>query len=231
MQRGRPWVRSKIAATLDGRTALANGVSKWITGEAARRDVHRWRALSSAVLTGSGTVVADDPGLDARPDPRDLPPQAKVKQPLRVIVDAKLRTPVAAKTLGLPGDVLILTTDPAAPAGWALASAGAQVEQVRADGPDHCDLAAVVERLAELEVNDVWVEAGPGLNGALLAAGLIDELVIYLAPRIFGDSARGMFTLPPIEQIADGAELAIDDVQRIGDDLRITARPIRVAPL
>lgn len=219
MIRGRPWVRSKIAASLDGRTALASGESKWITGPGARRDVHRWRARSSAVLTSIGTVLGDDPSLNARPDDE----AAGLVQPLRAIVDSALRTPPAAHTLTLPGKVVIFTTADAADRRALLETDGAQVESV--GGSPRCDLGQVLERLAELEVNEVWVEAGPTLNGALLERGLIDEFLIYLAPRLLGDDARGMFSLAPLRSLADSMELAIEDVRRVGSDLRIRARP------
>jgi diaminohydroxyphosphoribosylaminopyrimidine deaminase/5-amino-6-(5-phosphoribosylamino)uracil reductase len=229
MRRGRPWVRSKLAVSLDGRTALANGVSQWISSPSSRGDVHRWRARSSAVLTGSGTIVDDDPSLNARRDEAGIDAALGIKQPLRAIVDARLKMPVTAKTLSLPGEVLVLTTrsvnDPAA---VALRNAGARIETV-AGNAEHCDLAAVIERLAEHEINDVWVEAGAGFNGALLEAGLIDELIIYMAPLLLGDSARGMFTVPPLTELAAGWPLEFDDMRRVGPDLRITARVRRVA--
>ena len=219
MTRGRPWVRSKVAASLDGRTALASGESKWITGAAARRDVHRWRARASAVLTGIGTVLADDPSLNARPADK----AAGLVQPLRAIVDSSLRTPPAAHTLSLPGEVVIFTAADAAERRAPLEAAGARLERV--DGSPRCDLGQVFARLAELEVNDVWVEAGPTLNGALLECGLIDEFVLYLAPRLLGDDARGMVSLAPLGSLADSLEFSIDDVRRVGPDLRIRARP------
>ncbi len=234
MTRGRPWVRSKLAASLDGRTALAHGESRWITGEAARADVQHWRARAGAVLTGIGTVLADDPALTARPDGVEA-----VRQPLRAIVDSRLRTPPTARTLGLPGRVVIFTTlpsGPSAPSGAsapsasaapALLAAGAEI--VRVGGGERCDLAEVLARLAALEVNDVWVEAGPVLNGALLEAGLVDELVLYYAPQILGDTARGMFALPPLASLADRVELELGEVRRVGQDLRVLARPAEKA--
>jgi diaminohydroxyphosphoribosylaminopyrimidine deaminase/5-amino-6-(5-phosphoribosylamino)uracil reductase len=146
-----------------------------------------------------------------------------------VIIDARLKTPPGAKTLRLPGEVLVLTTrSPDDARAEALLAAGARVERVAGDA-EHCDLKAVIARLGEHEINDVWVEAGAGLNGALLRAGLIDELIIYIAPRLLGDTARGMFTVPALESLADGWSLVFDDFCRIGPDLRITARVSRVA--
>jgi diaminohydroxyphosphoribosylaminopyrimidine deaminase/5-amino-6-(5-phosphoribosylamino)uracil reductase len=226
MSRGRPWLRSKLAASVDGRTALANGASQWITGAAARRDVHRWRARSSAVLTGSGTLLADDPALTARLEGEDA---SAVQQPLRVVVDSGLRTPAGAKTLQAPGRVLIFTASEDAGRRRALEQRGAAIETVAADGAGHCRLADVLVKLAALEVNSVWVEAGPVLNGALLAAGLIDELIVYVAPQVLGDTARGMFTLEPLASLDERIELAFTDVRRVGADLRLILRPSNVA--
>ena len=223
MSRNRPWVRVKVAASLDGRTALASGASRWITGDAARADVHRWRARSSAVLTGIGTVLADDPALTARLDD----PEVDVLQPARVIVDSRFRTPVTANTLRMPGSVLIFGTDTRGERARLLAEAGAQVERV--PGSSRCDLNAVLARLAALEHNDVLVEAGPTLSGAFLEAGLIDELILYMAPIVLGDGARGMFTTPELTDLAERHSLEIDDVRMLGSDLRIIARPSTVA--
>jgi diaminohydroxyphosphoribosylaminopyrimidine deaminase / 5-amino-6-(5-phosphoribosylamino)uracil reductase len=229
MRRGLPYVRSKLAVSLDGRTALANGTSQWITSTAARADVHRWRARSGAVLTGSGTIVDDDPRLDARRGEAGIAAELGIKQPLRAVVDARLKMPPRAKTLSLPGEVVVLTQPGADERkAAALRAAGARIERVAGD-EEHCDLRAVIERLGELEVNDVWVEAGAGFNGALLQAGLIDELIIYMAPKLLGDSARGMFAVPALESLAAGWSLVFDDASRVGPDLRITARVSRVA--
>jgi diaminohydroxyphosphoribosylaminopyrimidine deaminase/5-amino-6-(5-phosphoribosylamino)uracil reductase len=229
MRRGVPYVRSKLAVSLDGRTALANGMSKWITSAAARSDVQRGRARAGAVLTGSGTIVDDDPSLDARREEAQIADSIGIKQPLRVVIDARLKMPPGARTLSRPGEVLVLTTraldDPKAEA---LRAAGARVDRVAGDA-EHCDLRAVIEHLGKLEVNDVWVEAGAGLNGALLKAGLIDELIIYIAPRVLGATARGMFEVPALESLADDYRATFDDVRKIGADLRITASVSRVA--
>jgi diaminohydroxyphosphoribosylaminopyrimidine deaminase/5-amino-6-(5-phosphoribosylamino)uracil reductase len=223
MRRQRPWVRVKVAASLDGRTALANGASRWITGDAARADVHRFRARSSAVLTGIGTVLADDPALTARLDD----PEARVLQPARVVVDSQFRTPLTAQTLKLPGKVLIFGTAAGSDRARRLAEAGAQVEHVA--GSPRCDLHAVLTRLAALEHNDVLVEAGPTLSGAFLEAGLIDELILYMAPQVLGDRARGMFAIRELASLAERYSLEIDDVRKVGADLRIIARLSTVA--
>jgi diaminohydroxyphosphoribosylaminopyrimidine deaminase/5-amino-6-(5-phosphoribosylamino)uracil reductase len=223
MSRKRPWVRVKVAASLDGRTALASGASRWITGDAARADVHYWRARSSAVLTGIGTVLADDPALTARLDD----PEVRVLQPARVIVDSQFRTPPTAATLKLPGTVLIFGTAGGDDRAERLAAAGARIERVA--GVPRCDLHAVLARLGALEHNDVLVEAGPTLSGALLTAGLIDELIVYMAPNLLGDRARGMFAIAELTDLAERYVLEIDDVRTLGPDLRIIARPSTVA--
>jgi diaminohydroxyphosphoribosylaminopyrimidine deaminase/5-amino-6-(5-phosphoribosylamino)uracil reductase len=223
MGRKRPWVRAKVAASLDGRTALASGASRWITGDAARADVHRFRARSSVVLTGIGTVLADDPALTARLDD----PTMRVLQPTRVIVDSRFRTPPTAQTLKFPGTVLIFGTDAAGERASRLEAAGAKIERVA--GSSRCDLNAVLARLAALEHNDVLVEAGPTLSGAFLEAGLIDELILYMAPQVLGDRARGMFVTRELTNLAERYSLEIDDVRKLGSDLRIIARPSTVA--
>ena len=214
MTRGTPWVRMKVAASLDGRTALANGQSQWITGEAARRDGHAWRARACAVLTGVGTVKDDDPQLTVR----DV---ATTRQPLRVVVDSRLQTPLAARVLG-PG-TLIAAAGVDAPRSVALRAHGAEVVVL----PNHegkVELPALLQELARRGCNEVHVEAGHKLNGSLLEEGLVDELLIYLAPCILGDTAQGMFHLPPLASLADRRNVRITDIQRIGDDLRVLAR-------
>ena len=173
-------------------------------------------------------MLRDDPSLDARRAEAGIDPQLGVKQPLRAIVDSRLRTPPTAKTLSLPGDVLIFTTRESDEAASQLARAGARIEQVGASG-EHCDLGAVLARLAALEVNDVWIEAGARMNGALLRAGLIDELILYMAPKLLGDSARGMFAMPALASLTDGWNLTLDEFRKVGDDLRIVARVAKPA--
>ncbi len=227
MTSGRPWVRCKLAASLDGRTAMANGESKWITGEPARRDVQRLRARSSAILTGIGTVLADDPSMNVRLNAsqlRGVEDDADVRQPLRVVLDPKLRLPATARILGLPGSVLVLHGRGSAADADRLRDQGAEVEQVAMkDGA--LDLGEVLDRLAVREVNEALVEAGANLAGGFLKAGLIDELVLYLGPHLMGDAARALFVLPGLEQMAQRVELQLVDVRQVGSDLRIIARP------
>lgn len=219
MERGRPWVVVKLAASLDGGTALPGGESRWITGEAARTDVQKLRARSSAVMTGSGTILSDDPRLDVR-----LP--EATRQPLRVVLDSQLRTPPAARIVGPPGKVLFLcTTDDAARA-QALRDAGAEVVRVAAAGGG-VDLAAALALLAEREINELLAECGAGLAGALLSAGLADELLLYLAPALLGPDSRRLVDLPTPKSMADRLEFSITDRQDVGGDLLIRLRPRR----
>ena len=213
MTRQRPWLRLKTAATLDGKTALANGASQWITGEAARADVQRLRARACAILTGSGTVLADNPRMNVRDV--DIG-----RQPLRVIVDSALRTPADAAIL--PALVACHHADPKLRA--ALERAGAEViELPAADG--RVDLAALLTLLGQRGVNELHAEAGAALNGALLTAGLVDEWVAYMAPMAVGDHARGLFAHPPLTSLAGAAQFKLADVRQIGGDLRLTLLP------
>ena len=218
LERGRPWVRCKLAATLDGRTATAAGESRWITGEAARADVHRLRAQASAVLTGIGTVLADDPRLDARVEDADC-----LAPPMRVIVDSRLRTPPAARVFSTLGRILIATSRGAASA-QPLLDAGAEVVSLPDTG-GRVTLDILMTTLADRGVNEVHTECGPTLAGALLEAALVDEIVVYLAPVLFGDAARGMFTLPMVAAMSDRIGLEVTSVAQVGADLRIDALP------
>ncbi len=229
MTRQRPWVCCKLAASLDGRTALADGSSKWISGEDSRRDVQRLRAASSAIVTGIGTVLADDPALNVRLDPHtDAPPldDHVLRQPLRVIVDSRLRTPSAARLLHLRGQTLIATcADTTHPRAAALLAAGAELITCPDASGTQVDLTRLMTRLAEREINELLIEAGATLAGAALTAGLIDEIRLYLAPHLMGDSARGLFHLPALEQMTQRRQLTIIDWRPIGSDLRIIALP------
>jgi len=224
MQQGRPWVRLKLAMSLDGRTALASGESRWISGEAARADVQQWRARSSAILTGVGTVLADDPRLDVRaPEAAG----AQTRQPLRVLLDRRLRTPPAARLLGTGGDVLIFTELAAladSARGAALGARGARIESLPADG-ERLALGAVLERLGELEVNELLVEAGPTLSGELVRQSLVDELLIYLAPKLLGEQALPLVRLPELLQLDQAPAFALRESRPLGDDLRLLLRP------
>jgi diaminohydroxyphosphoribosylaminopyrimidine deaminase/5-amino-6-(5-phosphoribosylamino)uracil reductase len=220
MTYGTPWVRLKLAMSLDGRTALANGASRWITGEASRADVQHWRARSSAVMTGVGTVLADDPRLDVRLAPEK--PEDEPWQPLRVVLDTRLRTPADSRLFATGGEVLILTED--ATRGAEFAEMGVSVETVPAQG-GRLDLAAVIERLGELEVNEVLVEAGPTLSGELLRQGLVDELLLYVAPKLLGPQGLPLVDLPPLGDLEGALGFTVAGVQRFEDDLRLRLRP------
>ena len=212
VEHGRPWVRVKIAASLDGRTALENGASQWITGEEARADGHRWRARACAILTGIGTVQHDDPQLTVRAI--DTP-----RQPLKVVVDRHGELPVSARLLA-GGDVIVVTASTPKTV-WP----GRVRTLTLPDRDGRIDLKAMMSALASEGVNELHVEAGARLNGALLAAGLVDELLVYLAPCLLGDGARGMFALPaPLARLADRMPLRIAAVDPVGSDWRFLAR-------
>jgi len=212
MTRGRPWVRTKLAASLDGKTALAGGASKWITGPEARADGHAWRARACAILTGIGTVRDDDPELTVRE-------VTTPRQPLIVVVDRHAETPPAARVLS-GGNALVVTardTNPAWPAGVRTLALP--------DGAGRVDLGALMQELALTGINELHVEAGARLNGALLDAGLLDEVVLYVAPGLIGDPARGLFQRRDALERLDGrTRLEYTSVERIGADLRIVAR-------
>lgn len=220
MKRNRPWVRSKFAISLDGRTALKTGASKWISDPAAREDAHRWRACSSAILTGSGTVIADDPALTVRLDGGET----VWRQPLCVVVDSALRTPPTAKLLSSPGQACIATLDVDAERHKPYIKAGAELLVLPAKGA-HVDLAALMRSLADRECNEVLVEAGPVLNGALLQAGLIDELIVYMAPHLLGDTARGMFSIPALSEMQARKVMKLIDLRQVGGNIRMILRP------
>lgn len=216
MQRLRPWVRMKVAASLDGRTALANGVSQWITGEAARTDGHAWRRRAGALLTGVGTVVEDNPRLDVR-----LVPTAR--QPLRVVVDSRLDAPLDARIFDAPGSTLVYAAHPGAERLAAFAERG--IDVARVPGAHHkVDLAAMLADLAARGVNELHVEAGHKLNGSFVRERLVDEYLVYLAPKLLG-TGRDLAAFGPLTELADAVALRFHQIDRIGDDLRVLARP------
>ena len=215
MTRARPWLRLKVAASLDGRTALLNGRSQWITSPQARRDAHGWRARSCAVLTGIGTVRDDDPRLTVR----DVP---TTRQPLRVVVDSRLETPLGARVLD-GGNVLVAGAVDDAERMAALKRRGAEIVLLPGAG-GKVDLPALMQELGRRAINEVLAEAGSKLNGSLLREGCVDELLFYLAPCLIGGAARGMFDLPELDTLADKRRLSWHETRRVGDDLRILAR-------
>ncbi len=221
MTRGRPWLRLKVAISLDGRSALANGQSHWITGEAARTDGHAWRRRAGAVLTGVGTVLEDDPRLDVRL-------VRSARQPLRVVVDSRLETPAAARIVEPPGQVLVYA---------AAVDDAARRQDLEARGVEvtfcpslrgKVDLAAMLADLGARGVNELHVEAGEKLNASLLREGLVDELLVYIAPSLLG-SGRALAALGALERLDDRLAFRFHDVARIGDDLRCLLRPAATA--
>jgi diaminohydroxyphosphoribosylaminopyrimidine deaminase/5-amino-6-(5-phosphoribosylamino)uracil reductase len=205
--------------SLDARTALADGESRWITSEAARQDAQRYRARSSVVLTGIGTVLADDPAMTARVPDSD-------RQPLRVVLDSRLRTPPGARIIAGDGRALVIGTLDDAARRAALESETARVAILQAGHGGRPVLRAVLEHLAALQANEVWVEAGPALAGAFVAAGLCDELVLYVAPSLLGGDAKPLLDLPSLARLDARLRLRFTDFRSVGDDLRITARPV-----
>lgn len=218
MRRGLPWVRLKIAASLDGRTALDNGQSQWITGNAARADGHAWRRRASAVLTGVGTVLEDDPRLDVRlVETR--------RQPLRVVVDSRLETPPGARIVAPPGEVLLFAAVDGGERADALRARGVEIRALPGPG-GKVDLPAMLRDLADRGINELHVEAGHKLNGSFVREGLVDEFLVYLAPKLIG-AGRGFAAFGPLDRLADAPGLRFVGVERIGDDLRVLARTPR----
>ena len=219
-----PYVRLKLGMSLDGRTAMANGESQWITGDAARRDVQRLRAASSAILTGIGTVIADDPSLNVRLQSAELglPDGLEVRQPLRVVMDSSARMSGAARMLTLPGQTLVYVGPEADGSG--LVRAGAEVHALTCDDGGGLAWGALMQDLAAREVNELLIEAGATLAGSALSAGVVDELIVYMAPHLMGDQARGLVHLPGIERLAERVPLRLEDTRAVGEDLRLRYR-------
>lgn len=232
MRAGMPRVIVKVAASLDGRVALGNGVSQWITGEQARADVQRLRAQASAVLTGIDTVLADDPQLNVRDPAIDL----RGRQPLRVVLDTRLRMPASARMLEIAGETVVMTSAANAPPGdapadspaaarlGALQAAGAQCIGMPLDAQGRLDLQEVWRELGRRQCNDVLVEAGPTLTGSLLRQGMVDELVIYYAPMVLGGDARAMAVLPALQRLEEARRYELQALSRIGPDAKLVLR-------
>lgn len=220
MRTGLPRVIVKIAASLDGRTALANGRSRWLTGEGARADVQRLRAASSAILTGVDTVIADDPQLTVRDASLDLAGRV----PLRVVVDTKLRTPVTARLLREAGETVVFTGAGADNLVKALRDAGASIERVPTASDGRVDIRHVFAELGRRQCNDVLVEAGPTLAGHLLREGCVDELIMYVAPILLGQDARPTVSLPLLTELIQAPRFGLIAVERFGDDVKLTYR-------
>ena len=244
---GRPFVRIKLAASLDGRTALASGESQWITSATAREDVQHWRARSSAILTGIGTVLADDPKLTVRIPAIEFPAQPGAPaamhavRPLRLIADSRFRTPLQSRLLAEAGEVRVVGVSAAGAQAWSAgwqagraasgaSSGSSEVAQasaacVPANAQGHIDLGALIHQLGAERVNELHVEAGATLSGALIAAGLADELLLYLAPTLLGPDARPLLHLPALASLADRGSWHLHDVAQLGPDLRLRLRP------
>ena len=213
MLEGKPWVCSKIAMSIDGRTAMSSGESKWITGPQARKDVQVLRAKAHAILTGSGTVLADDPQLTVREFAEDTP---GFRQPIRVVVDGQKKVPVTAKIFKESGETILAVNE--------AGDLNCAYIEVKSDS-EKIDLSLLLKELAKNEINEVLVEAGPGLNGALLSQGLIDELIVYMATNVMGDDANGMFHLPQIKSMQQKIPLTCKDVRKIGNNIRFKLTP------
>jgi diaminohydroxyphosphoribosylaminopyrimidine deaminase/5-amino-6-(5-phosphoribosylamino)uracil reductase len=216
MQNRKPFVVAKLAASLDGRTAMASGESQWITSAQSRLDVHRLRAESSAVLTGIATVIADDPLLTARL------PGVELKQPVRVVLDSTLKMPITAALLTERSEIWIFTVSEDASRKNRLEALGAKVFTLPATEQGRVDIKAALALLAERQINQLLVEAGPILNGAFLEQDLVDEWCVYLAPSILGDEGRGLFHLPGLKVMKDKVTLSLQTIGQIGPDIKLT---------
>ncbi len=221
MESGRPFVRVKLAMSLDGRTAMASGESKWISSEASRHDVQCLRAESSAILTGIGTVLADDPSMNVRLNAEQLELEGMSnKQPKRLVLDSQFKMPIDAQIASLDGECIVFTTvnvENKSDYPFTIEKVTSKNKQI--------DLKLLMNDLAKKEINLLHVEAGSVLSGALLKNDLVDEIIIYMAPHIMGDGAKGLFHLPELEQMKDRVALSIKDVRSIGNDIRITVTP------
>jgi len=222
MQQGMPFVSLKTAVSLDGRTALKNGQSQWITSEAARRDVQFLRAQSSAILSSAQTLIDDDPRLNIRLSEQDLQQRLEVRQPLRVVVDSKLRLSGAEKIFDSDGEISIYTLSADEEKTNRLIGAGAEVKKLEESVAGHVSLKAMMQDLAARGINEVHTECGQGLAGALINQGLVDQIVIYMAPHLLGSQARGMFDLGEVDDMRQRKNCKLVDIRSVGTDLRLT---------
>lgn len=222
-----PYIQLKLAASLDGKTALANGESKWITSPAARKDVQVLRAQASAILSTSNTVLADDPALTVRWNelPADVQaqyPEEKLRQPIRIVLDRHNRVKPEHKVTQLEGECWLIRPTPDTAETWQ-----GNVEQLAIPADDNgIDLVILMMQLAKRNVNSIWVEAGAKLAGSLLKLGLADELIVYIAPKLLGDTARGLVSLPELSALSDAPQFEFTDVEKVGNDLRVRLRPV-----
>jgi len=224
-ENNKPYVRLKMATSLDGRTALNNGESQWITGEFARRDVQFLRARASAILTTATTVLSDNPSLNLRLSRKELSQDCEIRQPLRVVIDSKLQMSGKEKLFNQGGAVLIYTLEEETSRHQTLEAAGAKIILSRSTDSGQLDLDYMMQDLAKREINEIHTECGQSLAGALLKQGLVNELVIYMAPTILGDRARGAFEIGELTDLNKQLRCKINEVRNIGDDLRITLTP------
>lgn len=225
MRTGFPWIQLKLGASLDGRTAMASGESQWITSAAARRDVQRFRAQSSAILTTSATVLADNPALTVRwselnDEVRQQLDEQQLRQPVRVVIDSQQRVTTQHRVINQPGETWLMRSE-ADQQAWPETVSQIVVPQRESQ----LDLVAMMMLLGQRQINSVWVEAGASFAGALLQAGLVDELIVYLAPKLLGNAARGLCELPGLEHLAAAPALNFSDVRLVGEDLRMTLTP------
>lgn len=227
MEQGLPWVRVKLAMSLDGCTAMASGESQWITGPQARADVQRYRASADAILSGIGTVLADDPSLNVRLSTDELGIEGTFRQPLRVILDSNLQTPHEARLIDLEGETVIFISEAkinnkeTAQKILLFESKGVEIIPVKPDPTGSLSLKQILKVLAEKGINEIHTEAGATLSGALIQQGLVDEAVLYMAPIFMGSNARGLLNLPGLEQMQDKIQLEVNDIRAVGKDWRI----------
>lgn len=226
MEKGLPWVRVKLAMSLDGRTAMASGESKWITGSEARKDVQKLRAKADAILTGIGTVLADNPSLNVRLRPDELGIEGEVFQPKRIIIDSHMRTPLDSRLFKLDGENLIVIDESAIEKEEQVLRAfkafGTRTIAVKQDEDGRLSLKTALQELAKLEINEIHVEAGATLCGSLIKEKLVDEIILYVAPIFMGSEARGLLNIPELEYMKDKIELSIRDIRKVGSDFRIS---------